>query len=107
MLNVNTKQRTVLNTMHLILVPVRTSLLPIFILVLVGLAGYHDSLAQAILSGLVFFLWGCMGLPMIIRKEVPWFVINHGWLAVVQGTILLIIFWGVALGFLVRVLSQT
>lgn len=98
--------QAVMKTLHLVLFPVVISLLPISVLVWTGSAGYRDTPAQSILSGVTFLLWGSMGLPMIIRKEIPWASTAPGWVAVVQGAILILIGWGIALGFVILWLNS-
>ena len=90
-----------MKTSHLVLLPMILSLMPILILVWLGSAGSRHTPLQNTLSCITFFLWGCVGLPMIIRKEMPWFVTMRGWAAVVQGIILVSIGWGTAMGFVI------
>lgn len=61
---------------------------------------------QDILISLTFFFWGMSGIPMIVRKEAPGYLLR-GPLAIAQGIILLIFCWAIAFGicfyrFLVR-----
>ncbi len=51
-----------------------------------------------------FFVWGSTGLPMIIRREMPWLFFVTGWLAVAEGIILVFSLWGVAIAILVSIL---
>lgn len=99
MLKTITNSRNAMRTGHLVMLPLIVGLLLILILVVLRYAGYQNTVAQNIVAGLTFFLWGCTGLPMIIRKEIPWFTRAPGWVAVVQGVLLLIIGWTIALGF--------
>ncbi len=88
-----------MKTIHLVMLPVLSGLVPIFIFLWLGSAGYRDTSMQYFLLILTFFLWGFMGLPMIIRKEVPWLITIRGWPAVAEGILLVLIWWGVAIGF--------
>jgi hypothetical protein len=88
-------------TIHLVMLPVAIGLLPLFGFLLLGSAGYRDTPIQYFLVSLMFFSWGFMGLPMIVRKEVPWLIVFRGWVAVVEGVALLVMGWGLAIGFMV------
>jgi hypothetical protein len=37
-----------------------------------------------------FLVWGLIGIPMIIRRELPWSIPIRGRIAVVQGIVLLV-----------------
>ena len=37
-----------------------------------------------------FLVWGLIGIPMIIRRELPWSIPIRGRMAVVQGIVLLV-----------------
>jgi hypothetical protein len=102
----STKFLSAMKTIHLVVLPVIISLLPIVALVWLGSAGYRDTPAQTIFSGMTFFLWGCTGLPMIVRKEIPWLRTAPGWMASVQGIVFLTIGWGIALGFAILLLNS-
>lgn len=93
-------------TVHLVLFPLMISLLPILLLARIDHAGYHDTPIQSILSGAAFFLWGCTGVPIITRREIPWLPAAPGWAAVLQGTIFLMIGWGIAMGFAILTVSS-
>jgi hypothetical protein len=95
-----------MKTSYLVLLPLIVSLVPILILISMGTDGYQDGPAQFTLSGLIFFLWGCTGLPIMIRKEVPGLASMHGWAAVVEGFVFLSIGWGIALGFAILLLKS-
>jgi hypothetical protein len=52
-----------------------------------------------------FLCWGLTGVPMIIRRELPWLITVRGWPAVFEGVVLVIagilssvILWIVILG---------
>ena len=80
-------------TFHLILLPLAISLLPFSIFLLLGSLGYRDTPIEHFLLLIVIFLWTFMGLPMIIRKEVPWLITVRGWLAVTEGIFLMVGLW--------------
>ncbi len=86
-----------LQTIHLILLPVAISLLPLAVFGVLGSAGYRGTPLQGLLLLLVIFLWGLMGVPMIIRKEVPWLMAIRGSLAVVQGIVIMLLSWAIIL----------
>ena len=62
-------------------------------------------LTGGILLSVAFFVWGLMGLPMIIRKEMPWLIMVRGWFAVLEGVVLLLGCWATAIIFAVVVFS--
>ena len=95
-----------MKTFHLVLVPVVAALVPILVLVCLHFVGHRDTPAQAILSGTVFFLWGCTGLPILLRQEIPWLPTAPRWLSIIQGIIFLVIGWGIALGFAILLLKS-
>jgi hypothetical protein len=76
------------------------------VLAWIRFAGFRETPAQVIASGITFFLWGCTGLPMMVRKEMPWLPKAPGWVAVVQGALFVIIGWGIAFGFAVALLNS-
>ena len=44
-----------------------------------------------------FFLWGCSGIVMIVRKEAPLYIaVVHGWPATLFGLVVLLVCWYVA-----------
>ena len=90
-------QRSVMKIQQLILGPTVVSLLLLLALVGLRAAGYHDIIARSLLACVMFFLWGCIGLAIMIRREIPWLSMLPAWVAVVQGTILMVIGWGVGL----------
>ena len=95
-----------MKTSHLVLLPLIISLAPILILMLIGSDGYHGTPLQLTFAGLIFFLWGAAGLPIMIRREVPWFPSMNGWMAIAEGLIILTIGWGIASGFVILVLKS-
>jgi hypothetical protein len=52
---------------------------------------------QGLLASLTFFLWGCIGVLWIIRREAPQFIPLRGRPAVILGSILVALSWSVAL----------
>jgi hypothetical protein len=89
-----------MKTIHLVMLPVIIGILIILIALGVARLGSIGNQIGGFLLAFGLFVIGLMGLPMIIRKEIPWLVTIRGWIAVVEGIILLVIGWGLALGFL-------
>ncbi len=86
-----------MDTIYLIFLPIAVSLLPFSIILLLGSMGYRDTRIQRFLLLMIIFLWGFMGLPIIVRKEVPWLVTVRGWLAVAEGVFLMLGLWVVVI----------
>ena len=49
---------------------------------------------------LAFFFWGLAGIPMIVRKEAPGYLLK-GYLVVIQGWTLVIVCWSAVILLLV------
>jgi len=95
-----------MKTFDLIKIPLVVGFIFTFASILLyGRAGYFGNLIGSFLISFAFFSWGFIGLPMIIRKEMPWLITIRGWWAVVEGVAFLIIFWGGAIVFFVSLLS--
>lgn len=94
-----------METIHLVLLPVAIGIL--IILLSIGLAGIGAIGRQIgdMLLPIGLFILGFMGLPMIIRQEVPWLKTIRGWIAVVEGSILLLMGWGLAIGAVLLILN--
>jgi hypothetical protein len=60
---------------------------------------YSGHVIEDVLIGLTFFFWGLSGLPMIIRKE-GFGDMGIEALAIINGIILLVIFWGIDIAML-------
>jgi hypothetical protein len=84
-------------TRSLVSIPIYCGLFLLIILVVTSKGNYSGNLLQNILISLAFFCWGFSGLPIIIRRESPEIITTKGWLAVVQGIIVVIIFWGLVI----------
>jgi hypothetical protein len=85
------------STRTLVVIPIFMSFIPIG--VLLSLPGYYYS-GTALQDNLIysiFFLWGCSGIPIIIRGESPGSVASRGWVAYLQGCLMISIPWGIAL----------
>ncbi len=95
-----------METLHLILLPVAIGILIILISLGLTSTGYIGHQIGSFLLPLGLFVLGFMGLPMIVRKEVPWLITIKGGIAVVEGIVLLLIWWGVAIGFVGLMLSE-
>jgi hypothetical protein len=50
-------------------------------------------MAQKILIDLMVFLWGLSGIPVIIRRELPYLIPIRGWNAVVTGIFMILGSW--------------
>jgi hypothetical protein len=93
-------------TIHLVMLPVVIGILIMLISIGLGNTGHIGNEIGRFLLPLGFFVWGFMGLPMIIRKETPWFMGTiKGWIGIAQGVILLLMGWGLAIGFLILMLN--
>lgn len=84
-----------INTRVLITVPLVLGF--IIIGVQLSVVNMFSKTVQDILISLTFFFWGMSGIPMIVRKEAPGYLLR-GSLAIAQGIILLIVCWAIALG---------
>ena len=58
---------------------------------------YSGTDIENLLISFTFFFWGLSGVPMVIRKEAPGSLSSET-LAVIQGFIMILFGWGVALG---------
>jgi hypothetical protein len=91
-------------TINLVMLPVAIGISIILVSLVVADTGHIGNKIGGFLLSLGLFVLGFMGLPMIIRKEVPWLITIRGWIAVVEGVILLLIWWGAAIGFVTLML---
>ncbi len=82
-----------LTTSQLVFAPFFISFFFIGALFLVKNLNHNQNGGKWLLLNIIFFLWGCSGIPMIIRRESPppWY--SQGWLAVIQGSIIVILAW--------------
>ena len=92
-------------TLSLVLLPIGIGLLPLFAFFSLGSLGYRGTSIGGFLLSLTTLCWGFMGVPMIIRKQVPWLITIRGWPAVLEGIILTLIGWGLTIGMWVSLLS--
>ena len=94
------------STSDLIKIPFVTGLLLMGTsIVLLDRTPQSRNLVSGLLIPLGFFAWGFAGIPMIIRKEMPWLIIIKGWFAVLEGIAILVTCWGVAIILSVVLLS--
>jgi hypothetical protein len=85
------------NTYLLSITPGFLGLCCLFLLTIIAPGGYSGLPIQDFLIILAFFLMGCMGLPIIIRKEYPFSFFNlEGPFAVLNGIVYLVMGWGIA-----------
>jgi hypothetical protein len=93
---------TSMSTLQLILLPTLLSLLPITILIRISNGHYSGKPIEDILISIIIFLWGIMGIPMILRREAPGlFLYTKGWLAIIEGILILVASWSVAIALVV------
>ncbi len=89
-------------TQQLFFYPLLLSFVFIIILAVISFADNSQSFTKTLILNTILFLWGCSGLPLIIRKECvpPWY--DKGWFAAtLQGLIMIVPMWGlVVMSFL-------
>lgn len=64
----------------------------------------YDPLIQGLCIAVGFFFWGCLGMIMIIRKEVPQIIMIKGKPAVILGLIFTVSSFGVTLYALYQIM---
>jgi hypothetical protein len=84
-----------LGTGRLVLLFILAGLVPCAILRLVYGGHYSGTLPEDILIGLMFTLWGCIGLTIVIRRETPGFIRIRGKWAVLEGLLVMACFWSI------------
>lgn len=84
-----------LGTGWLVLLFIVAGSVPFAILRLVYGGHYSGTWPEDILIGLAFTLWGCIGLPIVIRRETPGLVRIRGKWAVVDGLLVMLCFWSI------------
>jgi hypothetical protein len=62
-------------------------------LILISPGHFSGKPEEKVLFDLTLFLWGLSGVPIIIRKEIPGFIIVRGWSAVVTGIFITAACW--------------
>jgi len=94
-----------LRTSNLIMIPVILSLIPLGLDQWISGGHYSGTIAENILILSTIFLWGCIGIPIIVRKESPGLITLYGWPAILNGVIIVLLSWifvGVSLFFMLR-----
>ena len=86
-----------IQTIYLVLVPAAIALLIIWLTLEFG--------GGDLLIPLALFVWGFMGLPMIIRREVPWLITIRGRIAVLEGIVVMVLSWAAAFIILAALLG--
>jgi small-conductance mechanosensitive channel len=86
-----------LSTRTLVVIPFMLSFIPIAILLSLPGYRYTGTPIQDQLISSILFLWGCTGIPIIVRGESPGSVPVRGWLAYIQGFLMISIPWGIAI----------
>jgi hypothetical protein len=95
-----------MKTIHLIMLPVGIGLAIIVISIWVAGIGPIGKQVGLGLLTLGLFVLGFMGLPMIIRKELPWLTTTiRGKFAIFEGVVLMLIWWGLAIALLKDILG--
>ena len=92
-------------TSQLFSIPIFVSLIFIAILIIISSSDNSSSLVKILVLDIIFFLWGCSGLPLIIRKECvpPWY--DKGWFAAtLQGLLMIIPMWGIVVMSILKLL---
>jgi len=83
-------------TIHLVIIPFVIGLILMLLAWELGGRKGMEHYIGGLLLSLAFFVWGFMGLPIILRKEIPWLITIKGWFAVVEGVVLMLTAWVVA-----------
>jgi len=79
------------------MIPLAVGMASLTIGAFIGNAGPVANFIGRLLIVLGFFAFGLMGLPMMIRREMPWLIHVRGWIAVVEGVGLLVCGWVAAI----------
>jgi len=85
-------------TYKLVMIPLAVGMASLTIGAFIGGAGSVANFIGRLLIVLGFFAFGLMGLPMVIRKEMPWLIHIKGWPAVIEGVALLVCGWVASIG---------
>jgi hypothetical protein len=65
-------------TLYLVMLPAVIGMMVMLIALGISSTGHIGHQIGSFLLPLGLFVWGFMGLPMIIRKEVPWLITIRG-----------------------------
>jgi len=95
-----------MKTQHLVVLPIAIGISVLLIALGLGKTSHIGNQIGRFLLPLGFFVWGFTGLPMILRKEVPWLITIRGWAAVAQGVFLMLGSWSIAIILLVVLLRS-
>ena len=86
-----------INTYLLFITPFLLGFCCLFLILIIAPGKYSGLPFQTFLIILAFFLMGCAGLPIIIRRELPLILFNlEGPFAVLNGIVILALGWGIA-----------
>ena len=94
-----------MRTSDLIRIPAILSFIPLGVDQWVSGGHYSGTTVENILILSTIFLWGCIGIPIIVRKESPGLITLYGWPAILNGVIITLLFWvfvGVILFFMLK-----
>jgi hypothetical protein len=89
-----------MNTIDLVNIPLFIGFLLFILSAIILTIGHIGNIVGVYIIILTFFIWGFMGIPMIIRKEFPYLTIR-GWMAVAEGFVFVLFGWGISIVLLV------
>ncbi len=84
---------SLITTYQLVMIPLAVAITLLTIGAFILGAGPPANFIGRLLIILGFFALGLMGLPMVIRRELPWLIHLKGWPAAIEGVALLICGW--------------
>jgi hypothetical protein len=87
--------------MKLVMFPYLVSLLPLALLLLFFPGRYSGTKIEDLLISSMVFLWGLSGIPIMIRRELPYLISIRGWYAVATGLMIACSFWGLLIARLI------
>lgn len=93
-------------TQQLILFSLFLSLISLGLLIVFSKVYYAREGFRFLLLGITFFLWGCSGLVIVIRKESPPPWPATGLAAVIQGLILILSTWSITVLSIIKIVSH-
>jgi len=80
-----------LRTSNLIMIPVILSLIRLGLDQWLSGGHYSGTTVENILILSTVLLWGCIGIPIIARKESPGLITLYGWSAILNGVIIVLL----------------
>jgi len=82
-----------MKTSNLIMIPVILSLIPLGLDQWISGGHYSGTTVEDALILSAVFLWGCVGIPIIVRRESPGLITLYGWPAILSGIFIILCFW--------------